>query len=108
MSINSNRSAPNHEPELLGLLRSARVIPVLTIERTADAVPLARALVAGGVRVLEITLRTEAAVDAARAIIAEVPEAVVGIGTVLSAADLARAAALGARFAISPGATPDV
>src|SRR5438045_7902882 len=108
MSMKSNRSVPNHEPELLGLLRSARVIPVLTIERTADAVPLARALVAGGVRVLEITLRTEAAIDAARAIIAEVPDAVVGIGTVLTPDDLARVAALGARFAISPGATPEL
>jgi 2-dehydro-3-deoxyphosphogluconate aldolase/(4S)-4-hydroxy-2-oxoglutarate aldolase len=84
------------------------VIPVLTIERVEDAVPLARALVAGGVRVLEMTLRTEAAIDAAKAIIAEVPEAVVGIGTVLNAADLARAKALGARFVVSPGATPEL
>ena len=83
MNMKSSRSAPNHELELLGLLRSARVIPVLTIERVEDAVPLARALVKGGVRVLEITLRTEAAIDAAKAIIAEVPEAIVGIGTVL-------------------------
>ena len=107
MNQHSTRS-PRHEQDLLGLLRSARVIPVLTIERTADAVPLARALVAGGVRVLEITLRTEAAIDAARAIIAEVPDAVVGIGTVLTPDDLARVAALGARFAISPGATPEL
>ena len=108
MSMKSNRSAPNHEPELLGLLRSARVIPVLTIERVEDAVPLARALVKGGVPVLEITLRTEAAINAAKAIIAEVPEAIVGIGTVLNPEDLARAEALGARFAISPGATPEL
>src|SRR3981081_1418896 len=108
MSMKSSRSAPTHEQELLGLLRSARVIPVLTIERAEDAVPLARALVAGGVRVLEITLRTEAAIDAAKAIIAEVPEAIVGIGTVLNAEDLARPKALGARFAVSPGATPEL
>jgi 2-dehydro-3-deoxyphosphogluconate aldolase / (4S)-4-hydroxy-2-oxoglutarate aldolase len=108
MSMKSSRSAPAHEPELRELLRSARVIPVLTIERAEDAVPLARALVEGGVRVLEITLRTEAAIDAAKAIIAEVPEAIVGIGTVLNPADLARAAALGARFAISPGATSEL
>jgi 2-dehydro-3-deoxyphosphogluconate aldolase/(4S)-4-hydroxy-2-oxoglutarate aldolase len=108
MSMKSSRSAPAHEQELRGLLRSARVIPVLTIERVEDAVPLARALVNGGVRVLEITLRTEAAIDAAKAIIAEVPEAIVGIGTVLNPEDLARAAALGARFAISPGATPEL
>jgi 2-dehydro-3-deoxyphosphogluconate aldolase / (4S)-4-hydroxy-2-oxoglutarate aldolase len=108
MNMKSSRSAPNHELELLGLLRSARVIPVLTIERVEDAVPLARALVKGGVRVLEITLRTEAAIDAAKAIIADVPEAIVGIGTVLNQEDLARAEALGARFAISPGATPEL
>jgi 2-dehydro-3-deoxyphosphogluconate aldolase/(4S)-4-hydroxy-2-oxoglutarate aldolase len=94
--------------EFIELLRSARVIPVLTIERVEDAVPLARALVAGGVRVLEMTLRTPVAIDAAKAIIAEVPEAVVGIGTVLNAADLARAKALGARFVVSPGATPEL
>jgi 2-dehydro-3-deoxyphosphogluconate aldolase/(4S)-4-hydroxy-2-oxoglutarate aldolase len=94
--------------EFIELLRSARVIPVLTIERIEDAVPLARALVAGGVRVLEMTLRTPVAIDAAKAIIAEVPEAVVGIGTVLNAADLARAKALGARFVVSPGATPEL
>jgi 2-dehydro-3-deoxyphosphogluconate aldolase/(4S)-4-hydroxy-2-oxoglutarate aldolase len=94
--------------ELADLFHSARVIPVLTIERVADAVPLARALVAGGVRVLEMTLRTAAGIDAAKAIIAEVPEAVVGIGTVLNAQDLARSAAVGARFAVSPGATPEL
>jgi 2-dehydro-3-deoxyphosphogluconate aldolase/(4S)-4-hydroxy-2-oxoglutarate aldolase len=90
------------------LLKSAVVIPVLTIERLEDAVPLARALVAGGVRVLEVTLRTSVAIEAARAIMAEVPEAVVGIGTILNADDLARAKALGASFGISPGATPDL
>jgi 2-dehydro-3-deoxyphosphogluconate aldolase/(4S)-4-hydroxy-2-oxoglutarate aldolase len=94
--------------EFIELLRSARVIPVLTIERIEDAVPLARALVAGGVRVLEMTLRTPVAIGAAKAIIAEVPEAVVGIGTVLNAADLARAKALGARFVVSPGATSEL
>src|SRR5664279_6146032 len=90
------------------LLRSAVVIPVLTIERLKDAVPLARALVAGGVQVLEVTLRTPVAIESARAIVAEVPEAVVGIGTILNADDLARAQALGASFGISPGATPDL
>ncbi|MGJ5047726.1 bifunctional 4-hydroxy-2-oxoglutarate aldolase/2-dehydro-3-deoxy-phosphogluconate aldolase [Bradyrhizobium oligotrophicum] len=81
----------------------APVIPVITIEDAAHAVPLARALVAGGLRVIEITLRTQAGLDAARAIIAEVPDAVVGIGTVLTPADYERAARLGAAFAISPG-----
>ena len=70
--------------------------------------PLARALVAGGVRVLEVTLRTPVAVDAAKAMIAEVPDAVVGIGTILNGDDLARATALGAKFGISPGATPEL
>ena len=90
------------------LIRQATVIPVLTIERLQDAVPLAKALVAGGVRTLEVTLRTPVAVDAAKAIIAEVPDAVVGIGTILNADDLARAEALGATFGISPGATPEL
>ena len=90
------------------LIRQATVIPVLTIERLADAVPLAKALVAGGVRTLEVTLRTPVAADAAKAIIAEVPDAVVGIGTILNADDLARAVALGAKFGISPGATPEL
>jgi 2-dehydro-3-deoxyphosphogluconate aldolase / (4S)-4-hydroxy-2-oxoglutarate aldolase len=94
--------------KLAALFRQATVIPVLTIERLEHAVPLARALVAGGVRVLEVTLRTAVAVDAARAIIAEVPDAVVGIGTILNGDDLARAKALGAAFGISPGATPEL
>src|SRR5262249_46616681 len=94
--------------ELVALFKSARIVPVLTIQRVEDAVPLARALVSGGVRVLEVTLRTEVAVEAARAIIANVPDAIVGIGTILNADDLARAVELGALFGISPGATPDL
>lgn len=96
------------QEKLAILLKSAVVIPVLTIERLEDAVPLARALVAGGVRVLEVTLRTPVAIEAAKAIIENVPDAVVGIGTILNADDLARAQALGASFGISPGATPDL
>jgi 2-dehydro-3-deoxyphosphogluconate aldolase/(4S)-4-hydroxy-2-oxoglutarate aldolase len=96
------------QEKLAALFRQATVIPVLTIERLEHAVPLAKALVAGGVRVLEVTLRTSVAVDAAKAIIAEVPDAIVGIGTILNADDLARAKALGAQFGISPGATPDL
>ncbi|MDH2384791.1 bifunctional 4-hydroxy-2-oxoglutarate aldolase/2-dehydro-3-deoxy-phosphogluconate aldolase [Bradyrhizobium sp. CER78] len=96
------------QDQIAELIRQATVIPVLTIERLADAVPLAKALVAGGVRTLEVTLRTPVAVDAAKAIIAEVPDAVVGIGTILNADDLARAEALGAKFGISPGATPEL
>jgi 2-dehydro-3-deoxyphosphogluconate aldolase / (4S)-4-hydroxy-2-oxoglutarate aldolase len=96
------------QEKLAALFKQAVVIPVLTIERLEDAVPLAKALVAGGVRVLEVTLRTPVAIPAAQAIISSVPEAVVGIGTILNADDLARAEALGAVFGISPGATPDL
>jgi 2-dehydro-3-deoxyphosphogluconate aldolase/(4S)-4-hydroxy-2-oxoglutarate aldolase len=96
------------QEKLAVLLRQATVIPVLTIGRLDDAVPLARALVAGGVRVLEVTLRTPVAIEAAKAIIAEVPDAIVGIGTILNADDLARAEDVGARFGISPGATPEL
>ena len=84
-------------------LRLSPVVPVLTIERAQDAVPLAAALVAGGLRVLEVTLRTSAALEAMQRIAAEVPEAVVAAGTVLSAADLKRSADAGASFAFSPG-----
>ncbi|MFB9267151.1 bifunctional 4-hydroxy-2-oxoglutarate aldolase/2-dehydro-3-deoxy-phosphogluconate aldolase [Bradyrhizobium erythrophlei] len=96
------------QDQIAELIRQATVIPVLTIERLADAVPLARALVAGGVRTLEVTLRTPVAVEAAKAIIAEVPEAIVGMGTILNGDDLKRAETLGARFGISPGATPEL
>ena len=101
-------TATPKQEKLATLFRQATVIPVLTIERVEDAVPLARALVAGGVRTLEVTLRTPVAIEAAKAIIANVPDAVVGIGTILNAADLARAQALGAVFGISPGATPEL
>lgn len=84
----------------------APIIPVLTIERLADAVPLARALVRGGLPVLEITLRTGVALEALRAIAGEVPGAVVGAGTVLNARQLEQARQAGARFAVSPGCTP--
>jgi 2-dehydro-3-deoxyphosphogluconate aldolase/(4S)-4-hydroxy-2-oxoglutarate aldolase len=90
---------------LESLLSSARIIPVITIERAEDAVPLARALAAGGLSTLEITLRTRAAAAAVAAIARNVPEAVVGIGTVLTPEDLETARQLGARFALSPGVT---
>lgn len=101
-------SASARQGALEQILIPARIVPVLTIDRVEDGVPLARALVAGGVKVLEVTFRTEAAAAAAKAIIAEVPEAIVGIGTVLNADDLRRAHELGARFAVSPGATPEL
>jgi 2-dehydro-3-deoxyphosphogluconate aldolase / (4S)-4-hydroxy-2-oxoglutarate aldolase len=90
-------------PDPTALLRRAPVIPVLTIERESDAVPLARALVAGGLPVLEITLRTPAALGAAARVMAKVPEAVVGIGTVTQVPDIRVALSLGAKFLVSPG-----
>jgi 2-dehydro-3-deoxyphosphogluconate aldolase/(4S)-4-hydroxy-2-oxoglutarate aldolase len=87
-------------------LLTVPVVPVLTIERAADAVPLARALAMGGLPVIEVTLRTEAAIDALRAIVAEVPEAVAGVGTVLEPHDVIRACDAGAAFLVSPGTPP--
>jgi 2-dehydro-3-deoxyphosphogluconate aldolase/(4S)-4-hydroxy-2-oxoglutarate aldolase len=89
--------------DLRAYLKLAPVIPVLTIHRVRDAVPLARALTSAGLLVLEVTLRTPAALEAMRSIAAEVPEAVVAAGTVLTAEDLSRSAEAGARFAFSPG-----
>jgi len=83
----------------------APVIPVLTIERVADAVPLARALVKGGLPVLEVTLRTPVALDALRAMSTEVAEAILGAGTVLNAEQLDQAKRAGARFLVSRGCT---
>src|SRR5256885_6271965 len=85
------------------LVSKTPVIPVLTIERSADAVPLARALVAGGLPVIEVTLRTKAALDAIRAIAVQVPDCVVGVGTVTRVPDIAAAIAAGARYLVSPG-----
>ncbi len=86
------------------LCRLAPVIPVLVIDELAHAEPLARALVAGGLPVLEVTLRTPVALDAIRAM-ARVPGGVVGAGTLLTPADVTAAVAAGARFGVSPGAT---
>ena len=85
------------------LVSQTPVIPVLTIERAADAVPLARALVAGGLPVIEVTLRTKAALDAIRAIAADVPECVVSVGTVTRVPDIAAAVSAGAKYLVSPG-----
>ena len=90
------------------VLADVPVIPVLTIDRVADAVPLARALVAGGLPVIEVTLRTKAALDAVKAIVAEVPHCVVGVGTVTRVADIALAVAAGAGFLVSPGTTAEL
>jgi 2-dehydro-3-deoxyphosphogluconate aldolase/(4S)-4-hydroxy-2-oxoglutarate aldolase len=96
------------EAELLRILKAAPVVPVLTIESPVVAVPLARALVAGGLTALEVTLRTAAGLDCIRAIASEVEGADVGAGTVLDAKQYAAAVAAGARFIVSPGATPQL
>ncbi|WP_305037378.1 bifunctional 4-hydroxy-2-oxoglutarate aldolase/2-dehydro-3-deoxy-phosphogluconate aldolase [Lysobacter sp. CFH 32150] len=89
-------------------LTLAPVVPVVVIDNAAHAVPLARALVAGGICAIEITLRTPAALDAVRAVAAEVEGAVVGVGTVLAPEHLLAAERAGARFAVSPGASADL
>ena len=92
----------------LDIASHAPVIPVIVIDRVEDALPLAEALLAGCVKVLEVTLRTPAALPAIEAIARDLPEALVGVGTVLNADDARRASEAGARFAVSPGYTPDV
>ncbi|WP_246142612.1 bifunctional 4-hydroxy-2-oxoglutarate aldolase/2-dehydro-3-deoxy-phosphogluconate aldolase [Nocardioides rubriscoriae] len=95
-------------PDLLpdSLLDLVPVMPVVVLHRVEDAVPVARALVAGGLPAIELTLRTPVALDALAAIAAEVPEIVVGAGTVVSAGQAKEAHDAGARFLVSPGATP--
>jgi 2-dehydro-3-deoxyphosphogluconate aldolase/(4S)-4-hydroxy-2-oxoglutarate aldolase len=100
-----NTTAMLHAQRIDQVLMRAPAVPVLSIARIEDAVPLARALVDGGLPVLEVTLRTEAAIGAIRAIREQVPDASVGAGTVLNARDLSAVEAAGATFAISPGAT---
>ncbi len=94
------------QQQIEATMRLAPVIPVVVIDDAKAAVPMARALVAGGVPAIEVTLRTPAALEAIRAIAAEVEGAMIGVGTVLSAADLQAALRAGARFAVSPGISP--
>ena len=90
------------------LFRGASVIPVLTIEREKDALPLARALAEGGLLVIEVALRTPAATAAIAAIARELPRVIVGAGTLQRAADVAAAVHAGARFLVSPGTIPEL
>src|ERR1700722_6480406 len=90
------------------LFRGAAIIPVLSIERESDAVPLARALCEGGLCVIEVTFRTAAAEAAIAAIARELPQVTVGAGTLLRAGDVAAAVRAGAKFLVSPGATPEL
>jgi 2-dehydro-3-deoxyphosphogluconate aldolase/(4S)-4-hydroxy-2-oxoglutarate aldolase len=97
-----------HSGRLIDLLAGQPVVPVVSIERLADAVPLARALSRGGLPAIEITLRTDVALDAIRLVAKDVPEAIVGAGTILSARAYGEAAAAGARFIVSPGSTREL
>lgn len=94
--------------DIAAIAGRAPVIPVLTIDTPETAVPLARALVRGGLPVLEITLRTGAALAALELIAQEVPDAIVGAGTVLNPGQLEQVRRAGARFGVSPGCTPDL
>ena len=93
---------------LLEIMRASPVIPVIAIDKIEQAVPLAHALVAGGIRVLEITLRTAHGLPAIRAIAQQVPEAIVGVGTLTQAEELTAARDAGAVFGVSPGLTPSL
>jgi 2-dehydro-3-deoxyphosphogluconate aldolase/(4S)-4-hydroxy-2-oxoglutarate aldolase len=92
----------------LEIFQAGPVVPVMVIHELEHAVPLARALVAGGVRVVEIVLRTPVAIEAIRAIVRAVPEAITGAGTVVNSHDLAAVTEAGAMFAISPGLTGEL
>ena len=92
-------------PRFSSLLGTQKVVPVLTIEALEDAVPLANALAAGGLRVIEVTLRTAAAMDACVAIAQQCPDVVLGIGTILSEQQVDDAIRVGAKFLVTPGTT---
>lgn len=94
--------------QLLALLAGQPVIPVVKIDRVEDAVPLTRALARGGLRMVEITLRTRDALECIRRAAGEVEEAIVGAGTILDPAQFADAAAAGSRFIVSPGVTANL
>jgi 2-dehydro-3-deoxyphosphogluconate aldolase/(4S)-4-hydroxy-2-oxoglutarate aldolase len=94
------------DPRVRAVLKLAPVIPVFTPENVEDAVEVARALFNGGLPVIEVTLRTPMAMEAIQAMVEAVPDAVVGAGTVLTAAQMEQVKQVGGRFAVSPGATP--
>jgi 2-dehydro-3-deoxyphosphogluconate aldolase/(4S)-4-hydroxy-2-oxoglutarate aldolase len=94
--------------DLMNQLASQRIVAVLVVDKVASAVPLAQALLAGGVSTMELTLRTPVAIDALRAIRAEVPEMVAGMGTVLTPEQVDQIVAAGAAFGVAPGTNPRV
>jgi 2-dehydro-3-deoxyphosphogluconate aldolase/(4S)-4-hydroxy-2-oxoglutarate aldolase len=105
MALNTTKTPPF---TALQVMQDAPVIPVIVLNDVVHAVPMALALVAGGIRMLEVTLRTSQALACIEAIAKEVPEAIVGAGTVRNASDAKAAANAGAKFAVSPGYTPSV
>jgi 2-dehydro-3-deoxyphosphogluconate aldolase/(4S)-4-hydroxy-2-oxoglutarate aldolase len=94
--------------DVLDRIHAARLLPVLVVDEASDAVPLAKALAAGGLPVAEVTFRTEAAAEAIRRVVAEVPDALVGAGTVLTVDQVRAAKAVGATFLVTPGFNPAV
>ncbi len=94
--------------KVIDQLNSSRVVSVIVIDEVTDAVPLARALVRGGVDIIELTLRTPVAMEAAKVIINEVPEITVGLGTVLTEGQVKSAKEAGVAFAVSPGCNPRI
>jgi 2-dehydro-3-deoxyphosphogluconate aldolase/(4S)-4-hydroxy-2-oxoglutarate aldolase len=96
------------QTEIEAIIAAARLLPVVVLDRPEDAAPLARALVAGGLPVAEVTFRTDAAAEAIRAMVQDVPDILVGAGTVLTVAQVDAAHAAGARFLVTPGFNPAV
>lgn len=94
--------------DILAAVAAARIVPVIVLEKAADAVPLCKALAAGGLQVAEITFRTAAAKEAIAIVAREFPEFVLGAGTVTTPEEVAAARSAGARFAVAPGCNPDI
>lgn len=99
---------PAFDPALAQRIETCGIVAVLVIDRVEDAVPLARALLAGGVDVMELTLRTPAAIDALKAIKAAVPEMIAGVGTILTTDQVAQVVEAGGAFGVSPGVNPRI
>lgn len=99
---------PLFDPQLADTIQKTGIVAVLIVDREDDAVPLARALLAGGVNVMELTLRTPAALGALKKIRAEIPEMIAGVGTILTLDQLAETVAAGAAFGVAPGVNPRI
>jgi len=99
---------PAFDSQLAGKVQTSGIVAVLIIDQVEDAVPLARALLDGGISSMELTLRTPAAMDALKAVLREVPEMLAGVGTVLTPAQVTEVKEAGAAFAVSPGTNPRV